>query len=138
MYGSYSPYDEYMASMAPAGNPRAGAVRSAMRYQRAAPGAAAEAAAPGPGVLGYGSLALSLLGTGMGAYGTYQAAKQAEREHELAVDAFNEERDFNRRQEARSEEQRQIGNTMGFANYARDLEQDVYGTYTPYSRSIGR
>lgn len=96
------------------------------------------AAAFAPTPLDYGGFGMGVLGTALGAYGTYQASQQAEREHRDAMQAYREDQEMEKQRMAREEEQRQLGNTMGFANYARELENDVYGTYTPYSRSIGR
>jgi hypothetical protein len=95
----------------------------------------ARRAAPTP--LDYADLGLNIGGTLLGAYGTYKAGELAEEQHRDAMRAYREERDRENRLDAQAEDQRQLGNMMGFANYARDLEQDVYGTYTPWARRQG-
>lgn len=134
MYGTYNPYEEYMASIAPDDFAPAAPVR---RYSRAKAALASAPAASGPSALDYGSLGLGIAGTVLGGYGTYLASEQADRQHRDAMEAYRDEMARENRHDARAEDQRQVGNALAFGNYARDLEDDVYGTYSPWARKQG-
>lgn len=132
----YDPYDEYMADQAPQNFEPAQRVRAARpRYEPRA----TQQDFSGAGVAGAstGNPYVALAGIGLEAWGSYKAADQVEEQNRMAMEAFRDERDRERRLDSQAEEQRRINNMIGMGNVARSQEQDVYGTYSPWARSQG-
>jgi len=93
---------------------------------------------PLPAAIAAGSLALSAAGTGVSAYGQYQANQTAQDNHKLALMQYN---DWKRDQaiiNAYNRNQNELSNTMGYGEYAGNLKDNAQSTYGAYNASIGR
>lgn len=119
MYGGYGrpdPYSDYM---------------SGGSYAPPAPSMGAQ------DLIGLGGLGLNAAGTVIGGYGAYRAYMD---EQERAREDRRRYEDQKRRlskQDAAEEEQRRIGNMMGFGGYAQNIDDRRRREYGGYAARVG-
>lgn len=82
--------------------------------------------------LGPAGLALGVVGTGLNAYGSYEASKDADRDYQLQKDAYEFDKAISLEDRERQEEERRRRAMLEAGNYAGDfLDKNIrgYGSY---------
>jgi hypothetical protein len=81
--------------------------------------------------------AAGIAGTGLSAYGNLVASRQAQGQYEMALAAWREEQERQKRMDAQAEQQRQINNTLNAGQYATGQINDTEDPYIAYARQLG-
>lgn len=81
--------------------------------------------------------AAGLAGTAVGAYGQHLQAQQAQKQYELALQAWRQDQERQKRMDAQAEQQRAIGNSLNAGQYATNQINDIEDPYIAYARSLG-
>jgi hypothetical protein len=81
--------------------------------------------------------ATSLAGVGLSAYGNYQAGKTAEKNYELQMMAYLEDKKRKKELDTYNRQQNERANTLAYGNYAGGIKKDAADTYGQYNTSIG-
>lgn len=82
-------------------------------------------------------LGLGLLGTGLGAYGSYQQGQAAQKQYALQLMAYKEEQERMRKAEEEARQQQLLTNMMSGGLYAQNLEKTAGDAYGSYARDRG-
>lgn len=80
---------------------------------------------------------LTAAGLGLGAYGTYQQSQQAQKQYELAVDAWKAEQERQRKELEAQQQQQLLENIAKGGTYAQGLVRNAQNTYGTYARQTG-
>lgn len=78
-----------------------------------------------------------LAGTGLSAYGNLVASRQAQKQYEMALQAWRDDQARQQRMDAQNENQRQINNSLNVGQYASGQANDIEDPYIAYARSLG-
>jgi hypothetical protein len=98
---------------------------------------ALEGGASAAGLGPYAALTGALAGTALSAYGTYKQGEQSDRDYQQQIAAWEAEQERQRRLDADNRQQQARQNSLTAGQYAQNLEQDTYGTYSPWARRAG-
>jgi hypothetical protein len=76
-------------------------------------------------------------GLALTGYGTYQQGDAAQRQYELAVKAWQEEKERQQREEQNQMQQQILTNAMSGGNYSQGLVKNAQSAYGTYARQVG-
>lgn len=78
-----------------------------------------------------------IAGLGLQAIGQFQQSGDAQQQYELAVKAWQEEKERERRQEESQRQQQILANIAGGGNYSQGLVGNAQSAYGTYARQVG-
>jgi hypothetical protein len=84
-----------------------------------------------------GSLGLNALGTAVGGYGAYKQYQAAEEAQDEEKRRYEEQRRRQAEQDAIAEEQRKMGNVMGYGGYAQAMDDRRRREYGGFASRVG-
>lgn len=88
--------------------------------------------------LGPAGLALGAIGTGLNAYGAYEAGKDADQQYQLQKDAFEFDKAISLEDRERQEEERRRRAELEAGNYAGNYLDNAISRYGAYNAMTGR
>lgn len=81
--------------------------------------------------------AAGLAGTAVSAYGQYQQSQQARKQYEMALQAWREDQERQKRMDAQAQQQQGFQNALTSGQYATGQINDIQDPYLAYSRMLG-
>lgn len=87
--------------------------------------------------LGAAQLGLGLLGTTAQVVGGEHQSSQAQKQYELAVQAWQAEKDRQQREDEIGHQQQYFQNSIAGGNYATQQQKDLASPYAAYAKGIG-
>ena len=83
------------------------------------------------------ALLLSAIGTGSQIYGGIQGANQAEDQYRLALEAWQAEKERQKKSDENQLQQQFMENMLGYGNYAQGRAKQAQNSWTPYAHAVG-
>jgi hypothetical protein len=71
------------------------------------------------------------------AHGSYLQSQQADKQYQMAVRAWEEERRRQRKMDEQGLAQQALGNSMAAGQYAQNQANDIQDPYVQYARRLG-
>ena len=80
---------------------------------------------------------IAAAGIGLSAYGANEQANQAQKQYELAVQAWQAEMDRQARMDEQNQQQQYFANALTTAQYGQGVKKNNADAYSAYARSVG-
>lgn len=79
----------------------------------------------------------NVAGIGASAYGSYLQAQQADKQYQMALQAWQQEQSRQRKMDANAMQQQGMQNNMAAGNYASGQADDIEDPYIAYAKRLG-